>query len=90
MDAVSDDEIARAARLTTCEVLALLRLSRATLWRRIAAGRFPAPVDRGRQALFSRAAVLTALNAGDQTPHSLTVAIEQRLDALSRRRRKCP
>ncbi|MFZ5721692.1 MAG: helix-turn-helix domain-containing protein [Pseudomonadota bacterium] len=39
-------------RMTTNEVCKLDRISRATLWRRIRSGALPAPVDRGRQALF--------------------------------------
>lgn len=52
---------AASPRLTTAEVCAQARLSRATLWRRIACGRLPRPVDYGRQALFCRSAVLEAL-----------------------------
>ena len=74
-------------RLTTQEVLALARVSKATLWRRIAQGRLPAPVDRGRQALFVRAAVLEALRVSNQTPLSHTLATEDRLEALRRRQR---
>lgn len=48
-------------RLDTAEVCAIARISRATLWRRIAAGRLPAPVDRGRRALFDADAVFSAL-----------------------------
>jgi predicted DNA-binding transcriptional regulator AlpA len=49
------------SRFTTTEVCALARLSRATLWRRIAAGRLPAPIDRGREALFDADAIAVAL-----------------------------
>lgn len=51
----------RPLRLTTTEVCRLARLSRATLWRRIAEGRLPRPVDHGRQALFCAQAVRQAL-----------------------------
>lgn len=74
-------------RLTTAEVMSLARISRATLWRRVSAGRLPSPVDRGRQALFLRLEVVTALRTQGAKPCSISVAIEQRLDALRRRRR---
>lgn len=48
-------------RITTAEVCALGRFSRATMWRRIAAGALPGPVDQARQALFDRDAVIAAL-----------------------------
>lgn len=73
-------------RLTTVEVMSLARISRATLWRRVSAGRLPYPVDRGRQALFLRIEVVAALRAQATKPCSVSVAIEQRLDALRRRR----
>ena len=41
------------ARLTTTEVCAMLRISRETLARRVKAGAFPAPIDRGRELLWS-------------------------------------
>lgn len=50
-------------RLTTAEVCALARFSRATLWRRIRAGEMPAPVDHGRQALFLAVDVERVLGA---------------------------
>ncbi|MBB1178048.1 hypothetical protein DSM05_02620 [Pseudomonas sp. FW305-3-2-15-E-TSA4] len=74
-------------RMTTGEVLALARISRATLWRRIQCGRLPPPVDQARQALFLRADVVQALAAARQ-PDSISVAIEQRLEALRQRRQK--
>jgi predicted DNA-binding transcriptional regulator AlpA len=73
-------------RMTTGEVLALARISRATLWRRIACGRLPRPVDQAREALFSKVEVIQALASAKQDPAS--VAIEQRLEALRRRRQK--
>lgn len=75
-------------RMTTAEVLALARISRATLWRRIASGRLPAPADQGRQALFVKQAVIAALTTDAAQPRDVTVAIEQRLEQLRRRRRK--
>lgn len=48
-------------RITTSEVLELARYGRHTLWKRIRQGRFPKPVDRGRENLWSRADVEKAL-----------------------------
>lgn len=48
-------------RITTSEVCALGRFSRATLWRRIASGALPTPIDQGREAIFDRDRVLAAL-----------------------------
>lgn len=75
-------------RMTTGEVMGLARISRATLWRRVAAGRLPAPIDQGRQALFLKSAVLSALVGEASRPHSAAVETERRLDALRRRRTK--
>jgi predicted DNA-binding transcriptional regulator AlpA len=75
-------------RMTTQEVMALARISRATLWRRVAARRLPAPVDQGRQALFLKVDVLAALQGEAAGPVSVTVAAVQRLEALRRRRQK--
>lgn len=72
-------------RLTTAEAVALSRLSRATFFRRLAQGRLPRPVDRGRQSLFDREALLRALARGPDDgllPDGLTPAAE----ALARRR----
>lgn len=74
-------------RMTTDEVLALARVSRATMWRRIACGRLPRPIDRGRQALFLKQAVHAALAAENTTPQSHKLRTESRLDALRRRNR---
>lgn len=63
-------ERALPMRLTTDDVCRLARYSRATLWRRIKAGQFPAPRDRGRQAIFDRDAVLQALKLGGATEES--------------------
>lgn len=86
MDALNT-ELASVERLTTDEVLALARISRASLWRRVADGRLPLPIDRGRQALFSRAAVIDALATACR-PLSQTMITEARLEALRRRRHK--
>jgi predicted site-specific integrase-resolvase len=43
------------------EVCAIAHLSRVTIQRRVKAGRFPAPIDRGREAIFDRKAVYGAL-----------------------------
>ncbi len=49
-------------RMTTKEVCDLARFSSATLWRRIAEGHMPAPIDRGGLGfLFDRQAVIRAL-----------------------------
>jgi predicted DNA-binding transcriptional regulator AlpA len=60
-------------RLLLSEVVALSRLSAATLRRRWRAGKFPAPIDRGKQLIFDRAAVLTAIGA-PQEPEAKTRA----------------
>ena len=80
-------EPAAVERLTTYEVLALSRISRASLWRRVASGRLPKPIDRGRQALFLKSAVLEALGADGLTSQSHKLRTEDRLDALRRRPR---
>lgn len=81
-----EDLLNGVERMTSSEVMALARISRATLWRRIGARRFPAPIDRARQALFSKADVVAALKAEAAQPHSITVAAMQRLEAMRRRR----
>lgn len=73
-------------RVTTREVMALARISRATLWRRVASGRLPQPVDQARQALFLKAHVIQALSIPTAQPASVSVAIEQRLEVLRARR----
>lgn len=75
-------------RLTTSEVLALLRISRATLWRRIAEERLPRPLDRGRQSLFSKAAVVEAATRDDARLRSFSLKTEERLERF-RRRTEC-
>jgi len=75
-------------RVTTSEVMALARISRATLWRRVASGRLPQPVDHARQALFLKADVIQALSIPTVQPASISVAIEQRLEVLRNRRQK--
>lgn len=87
---MSDVELqdrAAAERMTTTEVLALARISRATLWRRVASGRLPRPIDHGRQSLFARVAVIAALTK-EPAPVSHTLETERRLTALRRRRHK--
>ena len=49
-------------RMTSSEVCDLARFSKGTLWRRIKLGLMPQYIDRGRECLFSRDAVLTALD----------------------------
>lgn len=73
-------------RLTTSEVLALLRISRATLWRRIAQGRLPRPQDHGRQALFCKAAVVEAALKDDARLRSFALRTEERLERFRRRK----
>lgn len=76
-------------RITTREAIALSRLSRATFWRRIAQGRLPGPVDRGREALFCREAMMKALTltpdqqdpASGMTPAA--AALQRRQTALA-------
>lgn len=82
------DDLAAVERMATGEVLALARISRATLWRRVASGRLPAPIDQGRQSLFLRSEVIRALKVETAVPHSIAVATEQQLAAIRRRRRK--
>jgi len=48
-------------RITTSEVCALGRFSRATLWRRVKDGSLPAAVDQSREAIFDRDRVIAAL-----------------------------
>lgn len=48
-------------RVTTSEVCVLGRFSRATLWRRVASGALPAPIDQAREAIFDRDRVVAAL-----------------------------
>ena len=86
MDALNTQS-AGVERLTTEEVMALARISRASLWRRVGDGRLPMPIDRARQALFSRVAVIEAL-AITRRPLARAVVTEARLDALRRRRHK--
>lgn len=48
-------------RITTSEVCVLGRFSRATLWRRVASGALPGPIDQGREAIFDHDRVVAAL-----------------------------
>lgn len=63
-------------RMYTADVVALAKISRSTLLRRVRAGQFPKPVDRGKQFIFSGIAVYAALGiiqseaAGGQSPWS--------------------
>lgn len=73
-------------RLTTPEVLALARYSRATLARRIGAGVMPKPIDRGADGgIFDRDAVLKALGI-DQPMTSTPIDRTITADAFVRRR----
>lgn len=73
-------------RLTTGEVCKLARLSRATLWRRIAQGRMPRPIDRGRQALFCAEAIAQALTKPPPQAADLDAVYAARFDRLVQRR----
>jgi predicted DNA-binding transcriptional regulator AlpA len=78
-------------RMTTREVCRLGRMSPATLWRRIKAGRMPAPVDHARQALFDRDAVLQSLQppaARQIYSNKAMTIVEKRLTDLAARSRK--
>lgn len=70
------------ARLTTSEVCELARYKRDTLWRRIREGKMPKPVDRGREALFDRAAVEKALGLQPQEVKNAPSPFGAALDAL--------
>lgn len=48
-------------RITTSEVCAIARLSPVTIQRRIAAGKLPKAIDRGREQIFDRRAIYEAL-----------------------------
>ena len=87
MEAPDTNDVHDTERLTTDEVLKMARISRASLWRRVASGRLPMPIDRARQALFSRAAVMAALKV-DSRPAAHALITEARLEALRRRRHK--
>lgn len=73
-------------RLTTREVCQLARLSRASVWRRIASGRLPGPIDYGRQALFCAQAVSQALNPPAAKPTAEDAVYAARFDRLVARR----
>lgn len=77
-------------RLTSGEVCALARISKATLWRRVARGHLPRPVDHARQALFSAHAVEHALaqQQSARTSETMDQAIEASLARWRRRFRK--
>lgn len=82
--------IAPHPRLTTTEVCQLARLSRASVWRRIAAGRLPAPIDHGRQALFCAQAVAEALQKTPERPSPEAAAYGARFERLMARRASKP
>jgi predicted DNA-binding transcriptional regulator AlpA len=82
----ADQPGAPPARLTTAEVCARARISRASLWRRVACGRLPAPIDQARQALFCAAAIERALSIhAAPEPSALERAIA---DKIARRRQR--
>ena len=67
------------ARITTAEVCALARISRATMWRRVRAGALPRPIDYGREALFDQGQVVAALAVPQlrwRAPSASTLASE--------------
>jgi hypothetical protein len=67
-------------RLTTKEVCQLGRFSAVTLWRRRRAGLLPPPIDRGREALFDRDAVLAVLRPSLPSPPTPTKESAWRAD----------
>lgn len=77
-------------RLTTTEVCQLARLSRASVWRRIAAGRLPAPIDHGRQALFCAQAVAAALQKTPERPSPEEAAYGAQFERLMAKRASKP
>lgn len=74
-------------RVTTREACRLARVSRATLFRRIAQGRLPGPVDRGRELLFCRRSLISALSSPPTGTDPATEDAAAALDALLSRRR---
>ncbi|MEI9995159.1 MAG: hypothetical protein WDM91_11230 [Rhizomicrobium sp.] len=46
-----------APRIMLSEVIAIARVSRVTIQRRVIAGKFPNAIDRGREMIFERRAV---------------------------------
>ncbi len=58
------------------------------MWRRVKTGQIPAPIDRGRQALFASSDIV-ALAAGYPVDRDdrITQALEARLEQLKRRSR---
>lgn len=70
----ADEIAALPSRIYTSEVCRLARYGPGKLWRERQAGKMPAPIDRGRQDIFDRDAVLKALgmdkDAGSQEPAS--------------------
>lgn len=74
-------------RLTTREVCALGRFSRATMWRRVQSGALPAPIDHARQALFDAEAVERALSivTAKAPAEASKAAVAERMAQLERR-----
>ena len=78
-------ELALPSLLTRDEVCHVARCGRGKLAAEIVAGRMPSPVRRGRQSLFNRDAVLTALGiigpptAAEQLPPATLEAIAREL-----------
>ncbi len=52
------------------EICRLAKISRPTLTRRVQAGKYPKPVDRGRETLISRRAVYQALGIRSDKPNA--------------------
>ena len=70
-------------RLTTPQVLALAGYSRATLRRRMAAGRMPEPIDRcGSGGIYDGAAVRKALGLEPEPPADPAAAWDVNPDAI--------
>lgn len=71
------------SRITTSEVLQLARYGVKKLWRNRRAGTMPNPIDRGKEALFDRDAVLKALGMiHDDAPQPATDEWEVDSDAF--------
>lgn len=79
----TSDPLALPARLTTREVLALARYSRATLTRRRRTGLFPEPIERG---VYVRDQVLQALRLLPQDEHFDQARFQKAADAFHRDR----
>jgi predicted DNA-binding transcriptional regulator AlpA len=75
-----------SARLTTREICAIARYGPITLWRRIKTGQMPRPVDRGREHIFDREAVLKALGLKSSIPDQPSQSIKTNPDAFHKAR----